>query len=138
MTTLVVVPCGRAKLDHAAPAGQLYVGGQHRLARQAADVLAAQAGGHVVILSALHGLLQLDQLVEPYDVTMGDPEAVTVDVVQRQLAQLGASRVIALTPRAYSDLLRAPWVELDDRLAGSRGLLEQRSRLAAIKRSAPI
>ncbi|MFD4170769.1 hypothetical protein ACFWQ1_22500 [Streptomyces albidoflavus] len=38
----------------------------HTMARQAADALVA-GGGTVLVLSALHGLLPLDEKVEPYD-----------------------------------------------------------------------
>jgi hypothetical protein len=132
---LVVIPCGGAKLESSAPAGELYTGAQHRLARQAGDVLAAQLGARVMILSARHGLVDLDQVLAPYDVTVGDPGAVTRAQVAAQLAALGVREVHALTPRRYSALLESPGVEfLVDYLAGSRGLLEQRARLAKIKR----
>jgi hypothetical protein len=120
--TAVVVPCSGAKLAHAAPAGELYTGQLHRLARRAADAL----GGRVLILSALHGLLQLDELVEPYDVQVGDDR------------QLGVRRVIALTPQRYTALLAdALGAELvDARLASASGIGVMRARLAAICRSA--
>ncbi|MFD5570422.1 hypothetical protein [Streptomyces cadmiisoli] len=47
---VVVIPCGGAKLGHAAPAGHLYVGGYHRACRRAADALTAR-GGTVLLLS---------------------------------------------------------------------------------------
>lgn len=134
---LVVVPCGRAKLDHAAPAGRLYVGGLHRLARQAAETIAAGIGGRVVILSALHGLVDLAQELEPYDVTIGDADAIEPARLAAQLAELAPSRVVALTPNAYTAALLAAAdahaVPLVAPLAGSRGLPEQRGRLAALR-----
>jgi hypothetical protein len=132
--TAVVVPCSGAKLAHAAPAGELYTGQLHRLARRAADAL----GGRVLILSALHGLLQLDELVEPYDVQVGDDRAVAPDEVAAQARQLGVRRVIALTPKRYTALLAdALGAELvDARLASASGIGVMRARLAAICRSA--
>lgn len=131
---VIVIPCGRRKRDEPSRAGDLYLGSQHRLAREAADVLAADTGGRVVILSALHGLVDLDRVLDPYDVTIGDERAVTAEDVKWQLVRMGATRVIALTPNGYTDLLRSPWVRLDDRLAGCRGIGDQRAVLARIKR----
>lgn len=136
---LVVVPCGMVKLSVPAPAGELYVGAQHVLARRAADVVARATGGQVVILSAKHGLLDLAAVIEPYDLTVSDPRAVTAEVVSRQLLSRDARRVVALTPRGYSDLLRgSSRIRLDDRLAGTRGLLQQRSVLARIAAGDPF
>jgi hypothetical protein len=87
-----------------------------------------------MILSARHGLIDPALVIAPYDVTVGDPGAVTPAQVAAQLAALGVREVHALTPRRYSALLLAPGVEVVDYLAGSRGLLEQRARLAKIKR----
>lgn len=133
---LVVVPCGRKKLPQAAPAADLYVG--NRLAQQAAATIAARTpGARVVILSALHGLVDLADVIAPYDVTMGDPDAIAPAELAAQLAATGARRVIALTPKAYSAALaaacRVTGAELVDHLAGSRGLPEQRGRLARLR-----
>ena len=134
---LVVIPCGARKLSSAAPAGELYIGAQHRLARQAADALARQVGGTVMVLSARYGLVPLEARLDPYDLTVGDPGAVTGQQVARQLRDLDARRVIALTPKRYSALLAAaPRIRLEDRLAGTRGLLEQRAVLVRIRTAA--
>ncbi|MGV9310475.1 MULTISPECIES: hypothetical protein [unclassified Nonomuraea] len=44
------------------PAGELYTGSYHRAARRAADAL-THDGGRVLNLSALHGLVELDQML---------------------------------------------------------------------------
>jgi len=129
----IVIPCGRAKLDEPAAAGDLYTGSQHRLARQAADRIAADTGGRVVILSALHGLVDLDRVLEPYDVTIGDEGAIRPDWVRWQLVDMGARTVIALTPNGYTDLLRSAGRGLVEPLAGSVGIGEQRGRLARLR-----
>lgn len=134
---LVVIACGKDKLSRPAPAGELYVGSQHTLARRAADALASSMAGRVLILSAKHGLLDLDEVVEPYDQRVGQPGAVTGATVASQLRARDARHVVALTPRGYSDLLRASRrIRLEDRLAGTRGMLEQRAVLARICRDA--
>lgn len=139
--TIAVVPCSGAKLPTAAPAGELYVGSFHRIARQAGAAMAARGDAdRVVILSALHGLLELDERVAPYDVTVGDAAAVAVEVLAAQLE--GIRRVVALTPGAYTRLLAAACeladVELVTPLAGSRGIGEQRGRLARIRDAAQL
>lgn len=133
---VIVIPCGREKRKEPAMAGDLYIGSQHRLAREAAEALCAGAGpgARILILSALHGLVDLDRVLEPYDVTLGDVGAVTAYDVKWQLMRMGARRVIALTPKGYTALLNQGRVRLDDRLAGTGGIGEQRAVLAAIKR----
>ena len=66
MKPLYLIACSNAKLDHLAPAGQLYQGQAFKLAMKAAE----RAGADVVILSALHGALFPDFPVSPYNVTL--------------------------------------------------------------------
>lgn len=63
--TITLVPCGKAKQDKAAPAGQLYTSPSFALARAY-----AQHHGRWLILSAKHGVLDPTDLVEPYDETL--------------------------------------------------------------------
>jgi hypothetical protein len=158
MTRLYVIPCSGAKLPHAAPAGELYTGSWHRLARQAADALAAREGGEVQVLSALHGLLQLDAVVEPYNVTIRElerrPRPGELDAhpggsrelgerVARQLIAAGATEAVALLPGAYLRVLEHAalrvWVAKDVRLpviaplVGLTGVGYQRQRLSELR-----
>lgn len=131
---IVVIPCGAQKLDSPAPAGMMYVGQQHRLARQAADTLARNLDARVLILSAKYGLLDLDTVIEPYDMTIGHPDAVTSLDVARQLIGMDARTIIALTPRDYTALLRGRvGTRVEERLAGTSSIFEQRSILAKVK-----
>lgn len=146
---VVVIPCGRRKLDRPAPAGELYVGGQHRLARAAADRLVSDpaVGGIVLILSAKYGLLRTEDVIAPYDVTIGDPAAVLPSAVRAQTAGLipraafgGPWQVVSLLPAAYAALLDEALrytgreMTVTHALAGTRGIGEQRARLAALAR----
>jgi len=72
--TVMIVPCGGAKIDETTTARDLYVGSLFTevLAAAIADVGAE----NVMILSAAHGLLDLDSPVDPYDVKMGDADAI--------------------------------------------------------------
>lgn len=131
---VVVIPCGGKKLTEPAPAGDLYIGSQHRLARQAADTLARNLGARVLILSAKHGLLDLETVVEPYDMTIDHPNAVTAQDVAHQLIGMDARTIIALTPKGYTNLLRGRvGTRIEDRLAGTSGIFEQRTILSTIK-----
>jgi hypothetical protein len=60
---LYIIACSAAKLDHAAPAGELYTGQAFRLAMAAA----ARAGADVLILSAMHGAVDPAEILAPYD-----------------------------------------------------------------------
>lgn len=63
---LVLVSCSKMKLDHPAPARDLYSSTAFRLKR----ALAEHRDGAWVILSAKHGVLNPEQVVEPYDLTL--------------------------------------------------------------------
>lgn len=112
--TWVIVPCGGEKLEHKAPAGELYVGSYHKATRRAAAAIAAPE--QTLILSALHGLLQLEDEVAPYDLHMTSPDSVPARTVARQMRALGmnapGTRVIVLAGKAYSGRIRAAVREL--------------------------
>lgn len=130
---LVVVPCGGAKLGHAAPAGALYTGSYHAACRRAALAI----GGQTLILSALHGLLALADVIEPYDLRMGQPGSVTAQRLREQAAARGvdqAADVVILAGRKYADAAAAVWPHARRPLDGSRGMGEQLQRLARISR----
>ena len=63
---LFLIACSAHKLDHPAPARELYTGQAFRLAIAAAD----RCGADVLILSALHGLVQPGEVLAPYDHTL--------------------------------------------------------------------
>lgn len=144
--TIYVVPCGAAKLDHAAPAAELYTGAHFRYVLNAAIELADGDRSRVRILSARHGLLELGQAVAPYDMKMGDPHSVMAYEVKEQLEVLAWGQnvhLVALTPNAYSDKLNTAvaggygisGVRLTQAFAGCRGIGEQRGRVAELVRS---
>jgi hypothetical protein len=129
---VVLVPCGAAKLDHRAPAGELYVGSLHRSARRAADRYAAELGATVLILSAAHGLVALDAELDPYDVTIGDAGAITAEELAAQAAELGITRAVVLGSAGYVALARSAGIDVEAPLAGSPGLFAMRGRLRAL------
>ncbi|MGO4417208.1 DUF6884 domain-containing protein [Streptomyces sp. MCAF7] len=133
---VVVIPCSGPKLDRAAPAGQLYTGSLHTHARRTADALTAH-GGTVLVLSALHGFLSLDQVIEPYDHTWQDAGSVTVEELRDQAAELGlvGADVVLLTPGQYTQRAIAVWPHARTPLA-HLGIGQQRSRLTALRERA--
>ncbi|WP_105974684.1 DUF6884 domain-containing protein [Streptomyces geranii] len=131
---IVVIPCSGAKLDHPAEAGKLYVGKLHQHARRTADALTAQ-GGTVLVMSALHGFLPLDRVIEPYDHTWDDEGSITVEELRDQAAEMGLTAtadVVLLTPGKYTQRAAAVWPAALTPLA-HLGIGRQRGRLTALR-----
>ncbi|MEU8950913.1 DUF6884 domain-containing protein [Streptomyces sp. NPDC048489] len=135
---LVIIPCGAAKLDQAAPAAELYTGSYHRACARAAATLTAN-GGTVVILSALHGLVPLDRILDPYNMRMGDAGSVTPDLLRAQARELGldgATNVTILAGLAYTAPALRVWPHASTPLAGKGGMGNHMQALAAIANAA--
>ncbi|MER5889668.1 DUF6884 domain-containing protein [Streptomyces sp. NPDC001941] len=129
--------CGGRKSTnaHSVPAGEMYCGSYHAALRRAADALAAQdSTATVLVLSARHGLVALDEVIAPYDLRMGDEGSVTGEKLRRQASDLGVlhSDVTVLGPRKYVEAARGVWPRLTDVLAGAQGIGEQLAKLADI------
>jgi hypothetical protein len=128
---LVIVGCGAAKLDRPAPAGRMYTGSYHAACRRAADRL----GGRLFILSARYGLITPDTWIEPYDLRMSQPGAVTVPTLRAQARRLGidsAGTVTVLAGRDYADPVSAIWPHATRPLDTARGIGPQLARLAEL------
>ncbi|MGK5677619.1 DUF7221 family queuine tRNA-ribosyltransferase-like protein [Actinoplanes sp. URMC 104] len=133
-----VIPCGGQKLDRPAPARELYRGQMFRQTLDSAIAAAAdyeQEGvpARVLILSGLHGLVELDTVLAPYEQRIDKPGAVAVATLTGQALELGityGSTVIALLPQAYFAKLNAALRELDvlpyEAYEGTAGNGEQR------------
>jgi hypothetical protein len=67
MKPLYLIACSMSKLDHAAPAAELYTGQAFKLAMRAAKA----ADADVLILSALYGVLEPDDVIDPYNCYLG-------------------------------------------------------------------
>ena len=132
----VIVSCGAAKLDRSALAADMYVGPFHHLVRRAAAALTGKS--RILILSARYGLLRVSDVIEPYDLRLGQPGAVTAAEVCQQAAERGLRvlhPLVVLAGRDYTELARGVWRYLVAPLAGCRGIGEQRARLAEIART---
>jgi hypothetical protein len=127
-------PCGARKLAEPAPAGQLYTGSYHQACRRAAAALTTP--DRILILSALHGLLPLEQVIAPYELRMGQPGSIAASALRRQAEQLhlvDEQQVIVLAGQAYTTAALAAWPAAATPLAG--GLGRQLAVLAGIARS---
>lgn len=142
---VVVIPCSGEKapgLRNAAgelfTAAERYTGQFHRYARQHAERLGAD---RVLILSAAYGLLRLTDLCPDYEKKITDKDSIasTPGKLAHQALALGLRlddvRVVSLCPAAYSAELARAIPDLVEPLAGSRGIGEQRGRIARLTRT---
>jgi hypothetical protein len=133
---VVVIPCGARKAPGVVPAGDKYTGPYATSARKAAQRLATDTGARVLILSALHGLLDLDTPVDDYDLVMGQAGCVTPARVAEQAAALGIDRaaVTVIAGRMYADVVTTVWPAAVRPLEGCTSFGAQRARMGAIAR----
>ncbi|PZG16482.1 hypothetical protein C1I95_17390 [Micromonospora craterilacus] len=134
-----VIPCGGRKLARPVAARDLYIGSMFRHTLANAEMSArldTEASGRparVLILSALHGLVELDTVLDPYDLRMGQPGSVTAARLAEQATALGiewGAEVYALLPRPYlarlDEALRGLDVWVQDVYEACRGNGEQK------------
>ncbi len=132
---IVIIGCGARKLDRPAPARSMYVGPYFRACLATAEAITDP--GRAFILSARYGLLGLDDPIEPYDLTMGQPGSVSVGELAAQATERGITDepVTALCGARYAMLIGRVWPRVSIPLAGL-GIGRQRHVLA-VMRSAP-
>ena len=128
--TTYVIPCAGAKLDHPAPARDLYTGSMFRHTLAAAEAL-AEPGDRILVLSARYGLVDLDEVLHPYEQRMDRPGRVDTDVITVQAMYHGiGSDVYALLPRVYftalDAALRPLFIWVQDVYEATAGIGEQR------------
>lgn len=128
---VVVIPCGAAKSPTPAPASEFYRGSYHRLALAAA--LALTTRDRVRILSARYGLVGLDEVLEPYDLRLGQATAVTADELVRRHG-VDESPAVILAGREYARAARAVYPNAERPLEGLGGIGYQLQALARIAR----
>ena len=137
MRHIVVIPCGGAKLTHPAPAAELYTGSMFQDALRTARMLTSDSD--IFILSARYGLVTLDQILEPYDIKMGDAGSIHVDDVRLQADwyNIDDPYVSALLPKSYFKMLdnslAFPY-KLANMYAGCAGIGHQKHVLAELRK----
>jgi hypothetical protein len=91
---LVIISCGRAKIWDKQPnlgavqAKDAYSSPIFKAGRRYAEHFAEKW----VILSAKYGFLEADQLIESYNLSFYEPDAVQKDTLQRQVPALGLDK----------------------------------------------
>jgi hypothetical protein len=79
---IAIVACSKTKLRFSAPARMLYTSRLFKASLDYASVIAM----HVYVASALYGLVELDDVIEPYERTLA-----TMDARERQLWGAGVA-----------------------------------------------
>lgn len=135
-TRIVIIPCGGAKLETSAPSRDLYIGSMFRDTLTTARAMTTEK--NIYILSALYGLIALDQIVEPYDLKMGQRGSVRTSTLEQQLNEIlpknEAFIIEALLPKAYIEALENAfpyWIE--NHFAGTKGIGYQKQVLKTIR-----
>lgn len=127
---IVIIPCGGKKTALPQPAGQLYIGSYFTMCKRAAEAI----GGEVFILSGLHGLLPLDQVVAPYEMKMGAKGCVTPAQLHAQAVALGIAEaeVTVIAGKRYANAAAAVWPDATRVLDGTTSMGGQRRVMAGI------
>jgi len=114
---IVVVACGAAKRSGRHRARDLYTGSYFRAALGLADALRRPT----FIISAKYGLVKASDLIDTYDVAMGDMGSVSLETVRGQVVRLGlqgCDRVMVLGGKRYVEFLRNIWPDAWNPAAG--------------------
>ena len=105
MRPLYLIACSAAKLDHPAPAGQLYTGQAFRLAMAAA----ARVDADVLILSAMYGALDPTDILGPYDRALSKmprfERSIWAQRVANQLLRNYGRPIVVLAGKHYAQAL---------------------------------
>jgi hypothetical protein len=144
MADYVIIPCGKEKSTKAAKVEDFYLGSMFQDALNTARQLFTD--DRIFVVSAKHGLVPLDTVLEPYDMKMGDPGSVTPDDISRQITSLGLSNsatALSLLPSNYhsvfargADRMQRRWTVTQE-FAGTKGIGQQKAKLKNLRANAP-
>jgi len=105
---LVIIPCGGRKSGVHCAASALYRGAYYRGCLAYARSLVPD--GSIRILSGLHGLLALSEVIAPYEMRLGEPGSICAGAVRSQAAAMGdVSPVLVVGGQEYVNMARAVW-----------------------------
>ena len=110
---LVLVSCSKAKLDHSAPARELYCSPAFQMKRKIIE----RAGADWLILSAKHGLVEPEAVIAPYDLTLNTMGVAARQswarrVIPRLLKRaMDRGRVVMFAGQSYSQYLTGSLAE---------------------------
>lgn len=101
MTTTAIIQCGSKKLDVASPAKDLYVGALFKMARRVAEA----NYDRWFIVSARHGIIAPDDIIEPYDLVLDVMTSIGREMwrskVRGQIRRLHIEGATVLAAKAY-------------------------------------
>ena len=134
----VIIPCGNTKLATAAPASEFYTGSMFQDSLRTARKLFSD--DRIYVMSAKHGIVPLDRVLEPYDVKLGMEGSIDAATLADSLDAAGIEGTItSLLPKMYDQLFTeaaAGKFEIDHHFEGSRGIGDQKARLSKLRDSA--
>jgi hypothetical protein len=136
MKQMVIIPCGASKLSQPAKAADLYTGSMFADALRTARTMTSDE--NIRILSAKHGLVRLDHVLEPYEMKMSDKDSVTGFRLVMQLVGLQFEGTIhALLPKQYlsrmTSAANAVNATVINHYEGCAGIGYQKSRLKQLR-----
>ncbi|MFZ9028808.1 MAG: DUF6884 domain-containing protein [Crocinitomicaceae bacterium] len=105
MERIALVACVKEKLDHSARAADIYTGDSFKIwLNDAKD----RDVDHIYILSGKYGLLDLNEIIEPYDLNLGNQDNSYIKkwnqgVISKLSTKhnLGATHAIIYTNKVY-------------------------------------
>lgn len=134
----VIIPCGNTKLATAAPASEFYTGSMFQDSLRTARKLFSD--DRIYVMSAKHGIVPLDRVLEPYDVKLGMEGSIDAATLAESLDAAGIEGTItSLLPKMYDQLFTeaaAGKFEIDHHFEGTRGIGDQKARLTKLRDSA--
>lgn len=101
INNIVIIPCGFKKAITISSAKYLYLGPYFKSNLKLARALTIDE--NIYILSAKHGLLKLNDKIEPYNLKMGMKGSVSFSLIQKQAINLGIinKNIIAIGGKEY-------------------------------------
>lgn len=140
---IVCIACGESKLDRAAPAGELYTSDAFKKNLEAALALVDGDRSRVFVISAKHGYLPLDQVVDPYEASFkqrertvngGKDYITTPNIMRAQAQSLPDGPAVVLGGKDYTGAVIAT---IGDRpvvpvFNGTKGIGEQKQIAGSI------
>lgn len=102
----VIIPCVFEKTDYKTKARNLYIGHYFETCMKYAANKTNDK--NIFILSAKHGLIALDDLIEPYDMKMGQIGSITDELLKEQAEGFGIidKDVLAVGEEDYLEKLK--------------------------------
>jgi hypothetical protein len=120
--TIYLVACGKEKVNHPVRARDMYTGSYFQACLKYAEM---KKNDGVYVLSAKYGIVDLEQVIEPYDIAIDDFDAIEIEQVKEQVIEKGLlnENVIVLGGKRYVKFAQKIWKHAYSPLKG--GLLKQ-------------